>query len=283
VAEEAVISRRISSGRANVPIFLTLAVVAVTIVYPLYFVIITSLRPNADYLKDSFGLPGVWTFDNYVRLIEVYGVGQAFLNSLYVAVVTIVLVLILATLAGYALAKYPVPGAKYFTSIFVSLMLVPGAVLIIPTYVMLARLGLVGNYWGLILVYVSGALPFAVFFLSLSFRGIPVEVIEAARIDGAGFFRTLWSIIIPMGSSGLATLAVLQFLGVWNELLWALILIPEESMRLLTPTLASIGTRFLTDQPLVSAGLFITAVVPLLLLIFASRYIMQGLQVGVSR
>ena len=283
MAEEAVISKRITSGRANVPIFLVLAVVATSIVYPLYFVIITSLRPNTDYLKDSFGLPGVWTFDNYVRLIEVYGVGQAFLNSLYVAVVTIVLVLILATLAGYALAKYPVPGAKYFTSIFVSLMLVPGAVLIIPTYVMLARLGLVGNYWGLILVYVSGALPFAVFFLSLSFRGIPVEVIEAARIDGAGFFRTLWSIIIPMGSSGIATLAVLQFLGVWNELLWALILIPEESMKLLTPTLASIGTRFLTDQPLVSAGLFITAVVPLLLLIFASKYIMQGLQVGVSR
>jgi ABC-type glycerol-3-phosphate transport system permease component len=283
VAEEAVISKRISSGRANVPIFLALALVAVTIVYPLYFVIITSVRPNVDYLQDPFGLPGVWTVDNYVRLIEVYGVGQAFLNSLYVAVVTIVLVLVLATLAGYALAKYPVPGAKYVTSIFVSLMLVPGAVLIIPTYVMLARLGLIGNYWGLILVYVAGALPFAVFFLSLSFRGIPVEVIEAARIDGAGFFRTLWSIVIPMGSSGLATLAVLQFLGVWNELLWALILIPEESMRLLTPTLASIGTRFLTDQPLVSAGLFITAVVPLLLLIFASRYIMQGLQVGVSR
>jgi ABC-type glycerol-3-phosphate transport system permease component len=122
-----------------------------------------------------------------------------------------------------------------------------------------------------------------VFFLTLSFRGIPVEVIEAARLDGAGFFRTLWSVILPMGASGVATLAVLQFLGVWNELLWALILIPEQSMKLLTPTLANIGTRFLTDQPLVSAGLFITALIPLLLLMFASKYIMQGLQVGVSR
>jgi ABC-type glycerol-3-phosphate transport system permease component len=283
MAEEAVVSRRITSGRANGPVFIILALVATSIVYPLYFVIITSMRPNVDYLRDPFGLPGEWTFDNYLRLIEVYGVGQAFLNSLYVAVVTIALVLILATLAGYALAKYPVPGAKYATAIFVSLMLIPGAVLIIPTYVMLARLGLIGNYWGLILVYVAGALPFAVFFLSLSFRGIPVEVIEAARIDGAGFFRTLWSIIIPMGSSGIATLAVLQFLGVWNELLWALILIPDESMKLLTPTLASIGTRFLTDQPLVSAGLFITASIPLLVLIFLSKYVMQGLQVGVSR
>jgi ABC-type glycerol-3-phosphate transport system permease component len=106
---------------------------------------------------------------------------------------------------------------------------------------------------------------------------------EAARIDGAGFFRIMWSIVRPMGSSGLATLAVLQFLGAWNELIFAVILIPEESMRLLTPQLASIGERFLTDQPLVSAGLFITASVPLILLAFASKYIMQGLQVGVSR
>jgi ABC-type glycerol-3-phosphate transport system permease component len=283
MAEEVVVSKRITSGRANIPIFIALVVVATSIVYPLYFVVITSLRPNADYLSDPFGLPGIWTFENYIKLIDVYGVGQAFLNSLYVTSVTLIIVIVLATLAGYALAKLPVPGAKFITATFVSVMLIPGPVLIIPIYVMLARLGLVGDYWGLILVYVAGALPFSVFFLTLSFRGIPVEVIEAARLDGAGFFRTLWSVILPMGSSGVATLAVLQFLGVWNELLWALILIPEQSMKLLTPTLANIGTRFLTDQPLVSAGLFITALIPLLLLMFASKYIMQGLQVGVSR
>jgi len=148
---------------------------------------------------------------------------------------------------------------------------------------MLAPLELGGTYTGLIFVYVATGLPFATFFLPLSLRRIPDEVIEAARIDGAGFFRTFWSVIMPMGSSGLATLAVLQFLGAWNELIFAFILIPDQSMRLLTPQLASIGTRFLTDQPLVSAGLFITASVPLILLIFASKYIMQGLQVGVSR
>ena len=93
-------------------------------------------------------------------------------------------------------------------------MLVPGPVLIIPIYLLLSRLGLVGDYWGLILVYVAGGLPFSVFFLSLSFRGIPDEVIESARIDGAGFLRTVWSIILPMGSSAIATLAVLQFLAV---------------------------------------------------------------------
>lgn len=281
--DDTAISARISSRRAQWPIFAALLIVAATIVYPLYFVIMTSLRPNADYLQNPFGLPGVWSFENYLRLIESYGIGQAFLNSLFVGVVSVTTILVLATLAGYALAKLPVPGTKYITATFVSVMLIPGPVLIIPIYLMLARLELIGTYQGLILVYVATGLPFATFFLTLSFRGIPDEVIEAARIDGAGFFRILWSIIRPMGSSGLATLAVLQFLGAWNELIFAFILIQDDSMRLLTPQLASIGERFLTDQPLVSAGLFVTASVPLILLAFASKYIMQGLQVGVSR
>ncbi len=281
--EDVVISSRIQSKRWQLPIFIALLLVAATIVYPLYFVMITSLRPNADYLQNPFGLPGVWSFENYVRLIDSYGIGQAFLNSLFVGVVSVTIILVLATLAGYALAKLPVPGTKYITAAFVSVMLIPGPVLIIPIYLMLARLEMVGTYQGLILVYVATGLPFATFFLTLSFRGIPDEVIEAARIDGAGFFRIMWSIIAPMGSSGLATLAVLQFLGAWNELIFAFILIQEDGMRLLTPQLASIGERFLTDQPLVSAGLFVTASVPLILLAFASKYIMRGLQVGVSR
>jgi len=281
--EDVIISKRITSGRTQWPVFVALTVVAASILYPLYFVIITSLRPNADYLQNPFGLPGVWSLENYIRLAETYGIGQAFLNSLFVGTVSVSIVLVFASLAGFALAKLPVPGTKYITATFVSVMLIPGPVLIIPIYLMLARLDLVGTYTGLIFVYVATGLPFATFFLTLSFRGIPDEVIEAARIDGAGFFRTFWSVIMPMGSSGLATLAVLQFLGAWNELIFAFILIPDQSMRLLTPQLASIGTRFLTDQPLVSAGLFITASVPLILLIFASKYIMQGLQVGVSR
>jgi ABC-type glycerol-3-phosphate transport system permease component len=283
VETEDTVSSRLSGRRRQWPIFVALCLVAATIIYPLYFVIITSLRPNEDYLRNPFGLPADWTLDNYVTLATSYGVGQAFLNSLMVTSVSVVIQLVLASLAGYALAKLPVPGTRFITATFVSVMLIPGPVLIIPIYLMLSRLDLVGGYPGLILVYVATGLPFATFFLTLTFRAIPEEVIEAARLDGAGFFRTVWSIIRPMGASGLATLAVLQFLGVWNEIIFAFILIPDRAMRLLTPALSEIGERFVTDQPLVSAGLFITASVPLLLLAFASRYIMQGLQVGVSR
>ncbi|HMO10934.1 MAG TPA: carbohydrate ABC transporter permease [Actinotalea sp.] len=270
------------SRRSRMPVFLGLCLVAVSVIYPLWFVVITSVRTNQDYLQDPFGVPGEWTLANYLTLARVYGVGRAFVNSLAVTSISVVIVLVVASLAAYGLAKYPVPGARYITATLVSVMLIPGPVLIIPIYLMLSRLNLVGDYAGLVLVYVATGLPFATFFLTLSFRGIPVEVIEAARIDGAGFFRTLWSVVLPMGSSGIATLAV-QFPGRWHELIFAFLLIPDQARRLLPPPLAGIGERFLTDQPLVSAGLFITASVPLLLLAFASRYIMQGLQVGVSR
>ncbi len=271
------------SKRARIPIILALSFVALTVLYPFFFLITSSLRTNVDYLRAPLGLPGEITFNNFLSLWNTYDVGRAFLNSLFVVSVSLIIQLALATLAGFAMAKYPVPGVKYITASFVSVMLIPGQVLILPIYLLLSRLGLVGNYGGLILVYVATSLPFAVFFLTVSFRALPAEVLEAARIDGAGFFRTLWSVATPMGGASIATLAVLQFLGLWNELLFAVILVPNQEMKLLTPALALIGDRFLSDQPLVSAGLIITASVPVLLLIFASRYIMRGLAVGVSR
>lgn len=268
---------------ARVPIFVVLCLVAVSIVYPLVFLAISALRTNADYLQNPFGLPGEVTVTNFVVLVTSYGVGRAFANSVLVVVTALVVTLVVATFAGFSLAKYPVPGARFVTASFVSVMLVPGPVLIIPIYLLLSRLGLVGEFPGLIIVYVATSLPFAVFFLSVAFRGIPDEVIEAAKIDGAGFLRTVFSIVLPMGRSGIATLAVLQFLSMWNELIFAFILLPDDTKTLLTPALAQIGDRYLNDQPLVSAGLLISAALPMLLLAFASKYILQGLQVGVSR
>lgn len=268
--------------RARVPIFVVLVLLAATVIYPVYFLVTSAFRPQADYLKNPLGLPGQWTFDNFLAIFINNGGARAFLNSLLVVTVALVLVLVLATLAAYALAKLPVPGSRIFSGTFLSVMLIPSQVLILPLYLLLSRIGLIGSYPGLILVYVAFNLPFAVFFLTVTFREIPDEVLDAARVDGAGFFRTVRSIITPMGASGIATLAVLQFLAMWNELLLALILMPGD-LKLLTPTLATIGTRFENNQPLVSAGLLFSAILPLLILAFASRYIMRGLAVGVSR
>lgn len=271
------------SKRARRPVFVLLLVLALTVAYPLGLMALSSLRTNSDYQANPFGLPKTFTFDNFINLINNYGIGRAVLNSLLVVSIALIFILLVATLAGFALAKLPVPGAKYISVSFISVMLIPSQVLIIPIYLLLSQMQLVGEFGGLILVYVATGLPFSVFFLTLGFRSIPDSVLEAARLDGAGFFRTLYSVVVPMGGAGIATLAVLQFLTMWNELLFAYILMPDDTKTLLTPALTQIGSRFVSDQPLMSAGLLIAALPPMLLLAFTSKYVMKGFTVGVSR
>lgn len=269
--------------RARIPVFLVLVVVALTIAWPVLYLASAAFRTNADYLRTPFGFPAPFTFDNFSNLWTNYGLGQALMNSVFVVFTALVATLVIASLAGYAMAKLPVPGSRYINAAFVSVMLIPSQVLIIPVYLMLSDLGLVNEFAGLILVYVATGLPFSVFFLTLSFRALDDTMLEAARLDGAGYFRTLLSVVMPVGRAGIATLAVLQFLGMWNELLFAYILMPDDSKQLVTPTLANIGSKFVSNQPLIAAGLIITSLPPVILLSIASRYIMQGLAAGISR
>ncbi|MBN9153461.1 MAG: carbohydrate ABC transporter permease [Microbacterium sp.] len=269
--------------KSRIPIFIGLCILAASILYPVFFLAIAAFRPRLDYLRDPLGFPHEWTFANILSVWNGYGAGAAFLRSLLVVSTALVIVLVLAILAGYALAKFNPPFAKVITGSFVSVMLVPGQVLILPIYLMLSAIGLVGSYASVILLYVATSLPFAVFFLSLSFRSLGDELLDAARVDGAGFFRTLLQIVIPMAKPSIATLAVLQFLGMWNELLYALILLPDDSKRLLTPALSMIGEKLVNNQPLVSAGLLIAASVPLLLLSLTSKYVVEGISIGSSK
>lgn len=271
------------SRRARAPIFIGLCVLAASIIYPVFFLAVAAFRTRLDYLRDPLGLPREWTIDNIVTVWTDYGAGLAFVRSLGVVATALVTVLVLATSAGYALAKLDPPFARVITTSFVSVMLVPGQVLILPIYLMLSALGLVGSYASIFVLYVATGLPFAVFFLTLSFRALGDEVLDAAMVDGAGFFRTLLQVAVPMARPAIATLAVLQFLAMWNELLYALILLPDDGKRLLTPALSMIGQRLVNDQPLVSAGLLIAASVPLLLLALTSRYVVEGISIGSSK
>jgi raffinose/stachyose/melibiose transport system permease protein len=271
------------SRPARIPVFIGLAVLAASIIFPVYFLVVAAFRPRIDYLRNPLGWPSEWTLDNIVRVWNDYGAGAAFVRSFVIVAIALVIVLALASLAGYGLAKLNPYGAKVITASFVSVMLVPSQVLILPIYLMLSALGLIGNYASIVLLYVATSLPFAVFFMTLSFRSLGDEVLDAARVDGAGFFRTLFRVAVPMSTPSVATLAVLQFLGMWNELLYALILLPDDTKRLLTPALSMIGTKLQNDQPLVSAGLLIAASVPLLLLAFTSRYVVEGISIGSSK
>ncbi len=266
----------------NTIVFLALLSVALTTLYPLLYVAMTSARTLEDYVKNAYGLPKFLTLKSYRILVENYSIGSAARNTIIVVSVSLLTCLIFSSLAGFALAKYDFPGSKAINWSFIAVMLLPSQILIIPIYLLLSKFLLVGHLYGLIFVYIGTNIPFAVFFLKSTFSAVPDTILDAARIDGAGFLTSFFKIALPNAAAGITTLAVLQFLGMWNELLYAYLILPDQGMRLLTPALASIGGRYTTNQPLVAAALCITATPTLILLAMSSKYLVRGVSTGIG-
>lgn len=267
----------------RLPVVLILASVAITTIYPLAFVAMTSFRQKPDYLRNPYGFPASWSFDNYVKLIANYDVVGAAANSFLVIAVALTATLAFATLAAYAIVKLNLPFKKIFATGFVSVMLVPGQVLIIPVYLLLSSLRLVDTLPGLMAVYIATTIPFGVFFMITVMRTVPDQLIEAAKMDGASALRVLVDIVVPMARTGILTLGILTFLSMWNELIFGLILLPTEAHNLLTPKMASIGGRFVSNQPILMSGLMLTSLPPILVLIFLSRYLVDGIAAGMGK
>lgn len=263
--------------------FVVLLLVAATTLYPLLFVLDNAFRSKTEYLRNPYGWPQSWSFANFGLLIDNYDVIRAFANSAVVVLVALALSLTCSTLAAYALVKLDPPGKRIFVGSFVSVMLVPSQVLIIPLYLLLTLFRLVDSLPGVILVYAATNIPFGVFFMMTVMRSVPDVLLEAARIDGAGPMRILWSVVVPVLRTSILTLAILAFLAMWNELIFGLILLPSESNNLLTPKMASIGGRFVTNQPLLMAGLLITSLPPIVLLASLSKYLVSGIAAGMGK
>ncbi len=269
--------------RIKLPIFLVLLAIAVSTVYPLLFLALNALKERTDYYASAYGLPRELYLGNFTILVENYNIVRALLNSVFVTGVAVTATLLIATIASFALAKVQFVGQRVLFALIVAFLLVPGQVLLIPVYLLFSRLDLVNNYLSVILIYTALALPFGTFFLTSSFRAIPTELIEAARIDGASLFHAFRTIILPIGSPSIMTLAVLSFLTMWNELLLGMMLLPDESKRLLTPTIALLLGRLLTNQPLLMAALLISSVPTILMLIVFSRYLIRGITLGFGK
>ena len=270
------------SLRTNLLIFLALLSAAITTLYPLFYVAMTSARTLEDYNKNAYGIPKFFTLDSFRILIENYSLGTAARNTVTVVGISLLTAIIFSSFAGFALAKYDFPGSKAMNWSFIAVMLLPSQILIIPIYLLLSKFELVGHLHGLMFVYIGTNIPFGVFFLKSVFSAVPDTILDASRIDGAGFFKSFFKIAVPNAAAGITTLAVLQFLGMWNELLYAYLILPDQSQRLLTPALASIGGRYTTNQPLVAAALCITAAPTLILLAMSSKYLVRGVSTGIG-
>jgi raffinose/stachyose/melibiose transport system permease protein len=251
------------------------------LVYPISFVVLTSLKSTNEFYSNIWGLPRVVEWSNYAQAWVQGGIGRAFFYSVFIVTTSVVGIILFGTLGGYALARLDIPYADAIALGLIVMTLIPGESVLLPVYIITNNLGLTGTYAGLILPYIGWSLPLTVFLFRGFFLTIPAELIEAARIDGAGELRTFFSVILPLMLPAIATSAILSFVGLWGELLWAMIVLSNQAdIRTLSFALLEFKGQFATDWGPLSAAICIILLPVIVFFFFTQRYFVSGLTAG---
>ncbi|MFF9403872.1 carbohydrate ABC transporter permease [Streptomyces sp. NPDC014744] len=224
------------AGRIGRAVLLTVA--ALVTVFPFYAMVVLSLKPSAAVEFPASLLPWPLSGEAYDTVLNAQDVPRWLLNTLLYSIISVIGVLLLASLAGYAFAKKRFPGRETMFWSFLSMVMVPYHVTMIPTFAMIAKLGGVDTYWGLILPTLANAQ--AVFLMRQFIQGLPDELFEAARLDGCNEWQIFYRIVLPLLKPILATLGVFVFLWHWNDFLWPLVIGQSTDMRTLTVGIASL-------------------------------------------
>lgn len=261
-------------------VWLIFATLALSAIYPLLFLTSTSLRPAADYAANPAGLPGELTLDNINGAFAQAHIGTYAINSLLVVVPAVLLVTAIATLAAYALVHFEIPLRRFALVVVVILMAIPPTILLIPIFKVVLDAGLLNQRLGLVLVYTALTLPFSIYLLASFMRSVPKELLLAAFVDGAGPLRTLWSVVIPLVRPALLTLLTLNFLFLWNELLFSLVILQTEEYRTIMVGISAAQGPYSKNLGVVSAGLLLSMIPPLLIFAFFQRSLARGLTAG---
>ncbi len=280
---------RLTTGERLAAIFsrgaLHLSLLVITLIWlvPALGLAVTSFRPRPDIASSGwwtiFQTAGL-TLKNYEEVINTAGMGQAFLNSLYISIPATILPVIIASLAAFGFAWIPFKGSNWIFLGVIALLVVPIQMTFVPVLQILNPLHLTQSYIGIWLAHTAFGLPFAIFLLRNFFILLPSELIDAARIDGASNLGIFFRVVLPLSVPALASLIIFQFLGVWNDLLMALVFIQNPNDKPLTVSISNLLSTYGTEWHLLSAGAFILMAVPLVVFFSLQRYFVQGMLAG---
>jgi ABC-type glycerol-3-phosphate transport system permease component len=268
--------RRPKTGR--VVLFTVMVGVAVVMLYPFWVMIYNSLMTETQFLAGRGFSLGSWT-----ALSSVIPVGQEVLSSTIICSASITIILLIGLPAGFAFSKLRFRLSSVVFLVIVSAMMVPLQAILMPEFVNVTRLGLTGGYAGAVLVYAALGTPFSVFLFTTYFRGVPDELIEAGIVDGLGYFGVLWRLIVPIAVPAIATVTVLQFIQIWDDLLVGLLFIQNTSERPITVGLAVLSAGRTTSIPQLMAGSIISALPAMVVYLGFQRYLVKGLTMGIDR
>ncbi|PRY41957.1 multiple sugar transport system permease protein [Spirosoma oryzae] len=256
--------------------YFLLALAALTFVYPFIWMLSASLSAESG-LGDLTLLPEQFTWNNYVTVFTKIPLGRAFLNSAFVAIITTGLVLITGAMVGYALARYEFVGRDWIFYAIIFTMTLPFQITLIPNYITMVRLGWIDTYLALIVPFSLSSL--AVLLFRQAFQSLPQALIDAARIDGAGELRIIFQILVPNVLPTVLTITILTFMGLWNEALWPLIVIRDESTMTMPQlvTLFSVGGRAEGQLGVKIAAAVLLAVPVVILYLFFQKHFIRSM------
>ncbi|MEV8268443.1 carbohydrate ABC transporter permease [Microbacterium sp. NPDC076911] len=281
MADLAVATRRAAQRAATtktrlgmITLFVVVALGAIAMIFPFAWTVATSITPGASLTLTPSLIPDDPSLEAYQRLFTERPFLRNIGNSVVLALATTILQLFTSATAAYAFSRLAFRGRTVVFAIYLSTMMIPLQVLIVPLFAQLREFGLVNTYLGALLP--SFASAFGIFLLREAINQVPRELDEAATIDGAGHFRIFWTVVLPNIRPALATLAVFAFMGSWNSFLWPLVVLRAPEMQTLPVALASLQGQYTTSWDVVMAGSVISILPMLAIYLFAQRYIVQG-------
>lgn len=254
----------------------------VLVIFPLLWMVMTAFKSDPEIFFSPWQLPATVRWENFVRAWTQASIGQYFLNSLIVVAGSLTLTLLLSSMAAYVLARYEFIGRRVIYYAFLTGLMFPIFLALVPLFFVVRDLGLLGTYQGLILVYTAYSLPFSIFFLTSFFRTLPTEVAEAAIVDGASHSTTFFRVMLPMAQPGLVSVGIFNFLGQWNQFILPLVLNPDRDRYVLSQGLAFLAVQqgYQSDWSALFAGLTITMLPVLAVYVLFQRRLEAGLTAG---
>lgn len=252
------------------------------VVFSLVWIVLTSFKTNKELYQEIWKLPGSLNFNNYKKIWSLYELSQYFINSLIVVPINVVIVLLLSVPAAYVLSRSRFKGRGLIFSYFIFGMGVPVIIALFPTYFLLSDLKLLNSFTGLSLVYIATSLSFSIFMLHGFYQSYPMEFDEAATIDGCTPFQSFILVALPLSTTGIITVTIFNFIGIWNEYMLASIFIRNELKRLLSVGIYAlqVAMQYTGDWVTLFAGVVLALLPVLIFFIIMSDRIMDGLTVG---
>ena len=262
------------------PVYFFLSLLAIMVLYPLYFALISSLKPIIQYTTDKLAFPGSFYLQNYVTVLFRMNLLSYMVNTVVTVSVSLIFYLIICSAAGLAFGKFNFKGRVVMFSLVLFFMIFPQMVVAGELYQLLARMRLLNTRMGIILAWCAYFAPFGSYIMTTYFAAVPKEILESARIDGSNVFQMLFRIMMPVAKPMLGTIGVIGTLSMWNELPFASLILQRDNLRTLTVGIALLQGEFGLPVPVLSSAVIVSSFIPMVSYFFFQNFIALDVTAG---